>query len=491
MLEFSEDFFDQEVRDGFYLDTTMKTFWAASLEVLQKIAEVCDRHHLTWYVAYGTLLGAIRHEGFIPWDDDIDIWLKRSDYMKLMKVLPAELPKGYCVRSALTEEGYTQFHSCVNNGNGINITPEWMNAFHNCPFTVGLDIFALDYLPRNKQEREMQINLFALTGHAAKLAQDIWEGKLRTAEDEGRTEKEKMAVAEMHEILDCLEKNCHFKINRRYIEEEDWEKAQSEIWKWGNRLAMIYGEKDGDYLVEYMDYVKWDYKKYPKAWFKETYGASFENFMVPVPSGYDEILTTIYKDYHAKVRCPGMHEYPFYARQLKQLREYVKNIETKAEQIGLLDEIEVKEATLEIPDAWQPLITKKDGARKKIVLSANNPQIYVLYGDEALDKLEETLHTFEKEQDVVTLWWRPHPVMRKILDQVNPESGERYQRILDGYKAAGWGICDETDNVDRAVEVCDAYYGDMNAILQPFQSTDKFILLNSLEEKREEQKNLA
>ena len=170
MLEFQEGFFDQEIREGFYLDSTMKTVWAAELEVLQKVAEVCDKYGLTWYAAYGTLLGAIRHEGFVPWDDDMDIWLKRKDYNKLMEVLPKELPEGYRVRGPLTEEGYDQFHTCVNSGSGISIAQEWLEQFHGCPFTVGLDIFPLDYLPRDEQERTLQKNLFTLAGRVAQLA---------------------------------------------------------------------------------------------------------------------------------------------------------------------------------------------------------------------------------------------------------------------------------------------------------------------------------
>lgn len=66
MLDFPKEFFNAQMIEDFMVDATMKTVWAAELEVLREIAEICERHGLTWFAAYGTLLGAVRHEGFVP-----------------------------------------------------------------------------------------------------------------------------------------------------------------------------------------------------------------------------------------------------------------------------------------------------------------------------------------------------------------------------------------------------------------------------------------
>lgn len=70
----------------------LRPLWDASLEIYREIAKICDRHGLRYYVTDGTALGAVRHKGFIPWDDDFDISMPRPDYEKIKKIFRAELP---------------------------------------------------------------------------------------------------------------------------------------------------------------------------------------------------------------------------------------------------------------------------------------------------------------------------------------------------------------------------------------------------------------
>lgn len=477
MLEFQEGFFEQEVRDGFYIDTTMKTVWAAELEVLQKVAEICDRHGLVWYAAYGTLLGAIRHEGFVPWDDDMDIWVKRKDYNKLLKILPEELPEGYFVRSPLTKEGYDQFHTLVNSGNRVSIDPKWLEQYHGCPFSVGLDIFPLDYLARDEKERVVQENLVRMSCRGAQVASTLLHEGYAEAEEPEEAKKE--FVEEIEEAIGYLEANCGITIDHKLVEEEKWFALASEFGKWGNYFAMMYEEEESDYLVNFVDYIRWSWKKFPKECFAEVYGATFENFMLPVPCGYDEALRRIYGDYEIIRKKTGTHEYPYYARQLKALKEMLHDKEKSAEMRGVIPEEAVlsAEQTAPLPAEWEERIKRADGKHKKVVLCANDISVFLTYKEKAVDRLERMLKTFEEAKESVALWWRPQKSMEARLETVSQTLALRYRQLLHNYREAGWGICDETDNIDRAVEFCNAYYGDMNPILQSFQNMGKPIML--------------
>ena len=94
-MQFPHSYFEDEVKEGFYIPGMMKCAWAAQIEVLEDVNRVCKKNNISYFVTYGTLLGAVRHRGFIPWDDDIDICMPRSDYNRFMAIAKKELPEGY------------------------------------------------------------------------------------------------------------------------------------------------------------------------------------------------------------------------------------------------------------------------------------------------------------------------------------------------------------------------------------------------------------
>ena len=74
-----------EVICDFKVSTLRKKVWQAQLDMVKIFIDICDKYKLKYFAAGGTLIGAIRHNGFIPWDDDIDVWMPRSDYEKFVQ----------------------------------------------------------------------------------------------------------------------------------------------------------------------------------------------------------------------------------------------------------------------------------------------------------------------------------------------------------------------------------------------------------------------
>ena len=164
-LVIGEDFLKEEVRCGFKVTERMKRAWAAELKILTEIDALCKKYNITYFAEVGTLLGAVRHHGFIPWDDDIDLAMKRDDYMRFLSVAH-ELPAEYRIKSMYhdTDGTFCQFHAVVENFVGDKL--EWdekrNEKFFGCPFICAIDIFPLDYIPRDPGARQMKKLLYNL-----------------------------------------------------------------------------------------------------------------------------------------------------------------------------------------------------------------------------------------------------------------------------------------------------------------------------------------
>lgn len=301
MLQFPEKFFLDELRDGFMVDSVMKSAWAAELEVLYVVAGICEKYQLPWYVDWGTLLGAVRHKGFIPWDDDMDITMMREDYDVLMEVLPRELPKGWVACGSKGQEKLKSFWGCVYNSDSVSISPERLKRFHGCPFIVGVDIIPLDYLPQEKAERDLEEALYRVLINAIRLL---------SIEHRNATED-----AELKEAFNGIEDFFSVKLEReRYV--------PGDIWELANDLCRSFGGKKGGEVVCYPTYVEKGRKcVFLKEWFDDVSYLTFEGLSVPAPIGWDDLLQAEYGNYNIYEKNTQSHEYPFYKRQLGALKE--------------------------------------------------------------------------------------------------------------------------------------------------------------------------
>ena len=106
------------------MEYTLRDLQLCELQILREVRKVCDRHGLKYFLSCGTLLGAVRHQGFIPWDDDIDIQMPYEDYLRFLAVAQDELGEEYFVQNSDTDPMYAFAYTRVRK-NGTALIREW------------------------------------------------------------------------------------------------------------------------------------------------------------------------------------------------------------------------------------------------------------------------------------------------------------------------------------------------------------------------------
>lgn len=289
---------EDEVRDGYYVDSLMKCAWRAQLNILENIDKICQKYNIQYQAEWGTLLGAVRHGGFIPWDDDMDISMKREDYNKFLEVAEKELPEGYALLNYCNEEEYWDVMTRVVN------TKRYCQEYHfleeNCnfPFSTGIDIFPLDYLPKNVEFCE---NLKQLVLYVREVIEGYAAGTIQ-----GR---------ELERHLRKMEVDCKVKINKK----KDLKKQLFDIWV---DLFSSCREEDADQVALIPLWAKRGRDVFPKEYYSKTIRIPFAQSLIPAPIGYDSILKKKYGNYMRMVRKGGSHDYPYYKKQVETVQEH-------------------------------------------------------------------------------------------------------------------------------------------------------------------------
>ena len=184
------DYFRDEVRNGFFVPTAIKQAWGAQLKVLDVIDSICRKHNITYFADWGTLLGTVRHGGYVPWDDDMDICMKRADDEKFRRAAAKELPGNYCLHDYAHKEDHWLFLARVFNNTNISYEQKHMDEFYNFPYLVGIDIFVLDYLYRDDRDERRRCDEVK---HIIAVADAIVNNKIsKAAEDANLMELERL-----------------------------------------------------------------------------------------------------------------------------------------------------------------------------------------------------------------------------------------------------------------------------------------------------------
>ena len=165
-LELPEEFYRSEYRCGYYVSEKRKQIWAVELDLLKKFADVCEANGLRYFMDGGTLLGATRHKGFIPWDDDVDVNMPRKDYNRLLEIAGDVFQEPYCLQTTLSVPGFFRAHAQLRNSSTTGVIVKDMNK-EQINKGIWLDIFILDnipdgYLAKRRQKRRVEKTMLLL-----------------------------------------------------------------------------------------------------------------------------------------------------------------------------------------------------------------------------------------------------------------------------------------------------------------------------------------
>ena len=249
------------------------------LTVLDLIDSICSKHNITYFADWGTYLGAIRHKGFVPWDDDLDICMHRNEFNKFLAVAKEELPEGYSVMSFHNNDYSWKFIYNIVPNDHMCFTPEYLKSHYSFPYIVAIDIFIIDNISDDdsiEQSRNEQVKRLL-------------------------NEADKISLSEQSEP-DKLNK-----MRALYDEAE--------------KLLQLENEHDTERVVQKVPWGVYHNRTYDKSDFINAVRVPFEMTSVPVPLCFNKILSSKYGNFMNIVFGGGGHNYPYYIGQKKALKE--------------------------------------------------------------------------------------------------------------------------------------------------------------------------
>lgn len=139
------------------------------------------------------------------------------------------------------------------------------------------------------------------------------------------------------------------------------------------------------------------------------------------------------------------------------------------------------EEDLMIPESWKRFLYRPDDTRKKVILYNTSVGALLEKEEQMLKKMQDVFQIFKDRQEDVALLWRPHPLIKATISSMRPRLWQEYEKLVDQYKLEGWGIYDDSADLDRAITLCDAYYGDGSSLVQLCQKAGKPVMIQNTE----------
>lgn len=144
------------------------------------------------------------------------------------------------------------------------------------------------------------------------------------------------------------------------------------------------------------------------------------------------------------------------------------------------------DADFEVPEEWKKVLYDAEGCMKKVILYNTSVGALLKHDEAMLAKMRRVFETFYENREDVALLWRPHPLIKSTIESMRPQLWKEYEKLVKEYREAGWGIYDDTKELNRAIELADAYYGDPSSLVQLCRENGiKIIRIQDVEEDEE------
>ena len=273
------------MRDGHLVSESMKKVWRSSLELLEVFDRVCSEHDIQYFAMFGTLLGAVRHKGFIPWDDDIDLVVTRENYDKLARLPKDAFGDKYFLQNEHTDPGCHIACFKLRKKDTCAILKKEMPYKYSYNQGVFLDIFPLDNSPDDKVLEQYHFKkVFKLRDNVTRWARFFNSNSLYCGHN---WEYLILPVILFFRII----------VKTFRIPNIPFILFERELKKYNSTQC----EKTAMISIGY-------FSSMPKKCFEKATYLPFEGCMIPVPNGYLELLGILYGDWQKPVHGASYHE---------------------------------------------------------------------------------------------------------------------------------------------------------------------------------------
>lgn len=301
-IELPSNFLDEEMRDGYVVSKEMKEIWAVELDLLNEFQRVTNKYNIKYIAEGGTMLGAVRHKGFIPWDDDIDIMMMRSEYEKLCEIASKEFVYPYFFQIEKTDPGSLRCHAQLRNSNTTAILKGESDGNFHFNQGIFIDIFPLDAVPDEEE-------VFAKTSKEAMICYRTMRFCSSVSWQYVRDLKSLKGIVKsiLHMVgnypFSILTHYLFYKYEKICKRYNNMITQKLSIFCWGYKYKKLHRSR--------MDHL-------------ETIDVDFEFLKVPVCKNFDHALTEIFGDWHKFVIGKSIHGDVFFDTS-KPYTSYIKS----------------------------------------------------------------------------------------------------------------------------------------------------------------------